>query len=172
MLNVDNASIEAAKKLGTDCRRTDMGKFSEPWTVNLGKTIGWATVYTGYHNVAYAARKASVERRELGADAVARALEIGRELTFTAAILGDFSDFANEYHSVLELDNKIVSPVFEYVPEFAEASEFWPDAPAYIAGCVFKFPVEAVKEDSVVTLTLTPFDGDVLHFVFDLAKMR
>ncbi|MGR3177915.1 MAG: hypothetical protein ACUZ8E_07645, partial [Candidatus Anammoxibacter sp.] len=80
--------------------------------------------------------------------------------------------FAREYHSMLKLGKNIIAPSFEFVPDLAVASEFWPEQPEALAGCVFKFPVEGIDENSLVTLILRPFDGDVLEFQFDLSKMK
>ncbi len=73
---------------------------------------------------------------------------------------------------MLKLGNNLISPTYEFLPEFADTSEFWPELPDSIAGCVFKFPVENVKDNSLLTLILKPFDGDVLQFDFKLSKMK
>ncbi len=61
----DKTDIERAIKCGKDNKRTSLETFSKKWTVNLGREVGWATLYTGFHNVAFKARKAHIEHKEL-----------------------------------------------------------------------------------------------------------
>lgn len=172
ILNMGSDDISHAIKYGKENKGTLLGDFAKQWTVNLGKEIGWATLYTGFHNLAYKSRKASIEHKELTPNEIDKALEMSKDLTFTVSILGDYMDFAREYHAMLKLGKDLIAPSYEYVPEYAESSEFWPESPDSVAGCVFKFPIDGIKDDSLVTLILRPFDGDVLQFSFDLSKMK
>lgn len=172
ILNISETEIDEAVKFGKENRRTLLGEFSKDWTVSLGAKVGWATLYTGFHNVAFKSRKASIENKELTKKEINRALEISKELTFTVSILGNSMDFAREYHGMLKIGKDLIAPSFEFVPDAAGSSEFWPDFPDNIAGCVFKFPIDGIDKNSTVFLILKPFDGDVLQFNFDLSAMK
>lgn len=172
ILNISGDDVNKAIEYGKKNKRMSLGDFTKEWTVNLGREIGWATLYTGFHNVAFYARKADIEHKELTTEEINKALEISKDLTFTVSILGNNMDFAQEYHVMLKLDKTFIAPTFEFIPENAEPSEFWPALPDNIAGCVFKFPLEGIDPNSLVTLILKPFDGDVLQFPFDLSKIK
>ncbi len=172
IIDLSNDDIAEAIEYGKGSKRVTLTDFTKAWDVRLGRDIGWATLYTGFHNLAFKARKACIEHKELTQDEITHALEIGKELTFTATILGYSRDFAAEYHAMLKVGDKFIAPIFEFAPEIAETSEYWPDQPASIAGCVYKFPIEGVEENALVTLILKPFDGDVLEFPFDLSAMK
>ena len=172
ILNINETEINEAIKLGEKNKRTLLGEFTKDWTVSLGKKVGWATLYTGFHNLAFKSRKASIENKELTKKEINKALEISQDLTFTVSILGNSMGFAREYHGMLKIGKDLIAPSFEFIPETTESSEFWPDSPDSIAGCVFKFPMDDIDEDSKVVLILQPFDGEVLQFNFDLSAMK
>ncbi|MGR3221086.1 MAG: hypothetical protein ACUZ8H_14915 [Candidatus Anammoxibacter sp.] len=172
LLNISGADIDEAIAYGAKNKRTILGDFSKDWTVSLGAKVGWATLYTGFHNIAYKARKASIEHKEITKKDIDRALESDSDLTFTVSLLGNYTDFAREYHSMLKFGKDLIAPSFEFIPDIAGASGYWPEEPDSIAGCVFKFPIEGIDGNSIVTLVLRPFDGDVLEFIFDLSKMK
>ena len=171
-LDLSNNDIVDAIEYGKKSRRVTLTDFTNAWTVRLGRDSGWATLYTSFHNLAFKARKACIEHKALSPEEIKQALAIGKELTFTATILGVNRDFAQEYHAMLKIGDKFIAPIFEFAPEIAEPSEYWPDQPDSIAGCVYKFPVEGVEESVLITLILKPFDGDVLEFPFDLSVMK
>ena len=172
ILGIRGDDLAEAVEYGKKNKKTKLSDFTKAWTVSLGNNVGWATLYTGFHNVAYKSRKAAIEHKELINIGINQALEISKVLTFTVSIFGNSMDFAQEYHAMIEIDKSFVPPDYEFIPEYAEPSEFWPESPDYVAGCVFKFPVNSIKEDSVVKLILKPFDGEVLQFTFDLSKMK
>lgn len=119
----DKNDIAEAIKYGKDNKRTNLTTFSRKWTVRLGKEVGWATLFTGFHNVAFKARKSHIEHKELTSNQINEAVDIGKELTFTVSILGNGADFAREYQAMLKLDNSFIAPTFDFIPEYAEASE-------------------------------------------------
>lgn len=172
IINLTQNQIKEAIDYGKKRNLILLGDFSDSWSVRLSKKEGWATLYTGYHNLAFKARKASIENYELSKQKIAEALAISDLLTFTISIFGDSIDFAQEYHASLRVNGKMISPVFEYAPEYAEPSEFWPEMPDHVAGCVAKFPLDGISPTSKVTLIMKPFDGDVLEYDFDLSRMK
>lgn len=172
IFDISGDDLAKAIEYGKNNKRTKLGDFTKAWTVSLGNDVGWATLYTGFHNVAYKSRKAAIEHKELTDIGITQALEVSKVLTFTVSILGNSMDFAQEYQAMIEVDKSFVPPDYEFIPEYAETSEFWPKSPDHVAGCVFKFPVNGIKKDSVVKLILKPFDGEVLQFTFDLSKMK
>ncbi len=172
ILKLEQDDIAEAVEYGKKSRRVLLGDFTKPWTVKLGDDVGWATIYTSFHNIAFKARKATIENKELTSKQINKALEIGEVLTFTVSVLGNNMTFAQEYHGMLQHGKKIIAPVFEYVPEESETSEYWPNMPDHVAGCVFKFSTRDIGKDDKVTLILKPFDGDVIEFKFNLSKMK
>src|SRR3989338_1245387 len=70
LINLTPGQIEEAIEYGKAGKDTKMADFSKEWTVSLGEKVGWATLYSEFHNLAYKARKAVVEKRELFPHAV------------------------------------------------------------------------------------------------------
>ena len=85
--------IQEAIEYGQKNKNLDLATFSRPWTVSLGKGQGSASLFTPYHNHAYKARKAAVERREFTNQNITEALDIGNTLTFSVTVYGDQYDF-------------------------------------------------------------------------------
>ncbi len=172
IMELDKRQIDEAIAYGQKRTRVSLTDFSERWTVSLGKNVGWATLYTGYHNLAFKSRKATIEHYELSKQQIKEALEISETITFTVSLLGNSMEFGQEYHASLRHKGKLIPPLFEYAPDYAEPSEFYPEAPDHVAGCVYKFAINDIPTTDVVTLILRPFDGEVLEFDFDLSKMK
>ena len=63
-VNLTVDQINKAIKYGHTNKRTSPKDFAAPWIVRLDEKSGWATLWTPYHNVAFKAKKAAVERRE------------------------------------------------------------------------------------------------------------
>ena len=163
-----NEAIEYAKKN----KRLSPTNFAEPWVVNLGEKSGWATLWTPYHNVAFKAKKAAVEKRELSEGEILRALHFKESLTFVVSIFGHYMEFAKGYNAILYSEDKPVYPMYAFFPDFAEPSRFYPEEPAYVAGCVYKFPVENINQNSTLKLLITSPEGNELEFAFDLVKIK
>ncbi len=170
--DLSSNQINEAIEYGKNNRRASIKDFVKPWVVQLGAKTGWATLYTPYHNVAFKAKKAAVERRELTQGEILKALRIKESLTLTVSVFGDYMQFARGYNAILFHGEKAIYPIFTYFPEYAEPSEFYPESPVYVAGCVFKFPTEEIDPDSVVTLLVTSPEGEVFKFTFDLSKIK
>jgi len=64
-LNLTPDQINEAIEYGKKNKRLSPTNFAAPWVVHLDEKSGWATLWTPYHNVAFKAKKATVERREL-----------------------------------------------------------------------------------------------------------
>jgi len=171
-LNLASNQINEAIKYGQTNRLASPKDFAAPWVVRLGEKSGWATLWTPYHNIAFKAKKASVERRELSQSEIFRALHIKESLTFAVSVFGEYMEFARGYNAILYSGDKTVYPIFSYFPDFAEPSSFYPEEPAFVAGCVYKFPIEDIDQNSKVKLLVTSPEGKELEFVFDLVKIK
>ncbi|MBM2833162.1 MAG: hypothetical protein HW406_323 [Candidatus Brocadiaceae bacterium] len=164
--------IQEAVDYGQKNKTMDMAAFSRPWIVSLGKGIGSAAVFTPFHNLAYRARKMAVERREVTGADIQQVLEGGDVLSFSTTVYGEEYDFAMHHTAQLNQKDAIIQPDFEYVPEIAEASEFWPNHPAHVARLVFKFPAKDIDFDFLATLVVIIPGGEEISFPFDLSKMK
>ena len=171
-VNLTTNQINEANKYGKTNRLASPQDFSAPWVVRLDEEKGWATLWTPYHNIAFKAKKAAVERRELSQGEILRALHIKESLTFVVSVFGEYMEFARGYNAILYSGDKIVYPIFSYFPDFAEPSSFYPENPAFVAGCVYKFPIEDINQNLEVKLLVTSPEGNEFEFVFNLAKIK
>lgn len=171
-LKLTPEEIQEAVEYGQKNKNMDMAAFSKQWTVSLDKGKGAATVFTPYHNIAYKVRKAAVERKEFTSKDIQDALEIGNALTFSVTVYGDEYDFAMHCTAKLYQKEAVIHPEFEFLPEIADASEFWPDSPSNLARLVFKFPVKGIDLSVPITLAAIAPGGDETLFNFDLLKMK
>ncbi len=170
--NLANSQINEAIEYGKKNRRMSLKEFIKPWVVHLGDEIGWATLYTAYHNVAFKSKKAAVERREMSQGEILRALHIKENMTFTVSVFGDYMEFARGYNAICSCGDKTIYPIYSYFPEYAEPSSVYPNLPSFVAGCVFKFPKEDIDPNSNITLLVTSPEGKELKFVFVLTKIK
>ncbi len=166
--NQVNEAIEYGKKN----KRLSPTNFAGPWVVHPDEKDDWATLWTPYHNVAFKAKKAAVENRELSEGEVLRALHFKESLTFVISIFGEYMEFAKGYNAILYSEDKPVYPMYSFFPDYAEPSKFYPEKPAFVAGCVYKFPIENINQNSMLKLLITSPDGNELEFSFDLAKIK
>ena len=164
--------IQEAIEYGQKNKNLDMAAFSRPWTVSLGKGQGSASLFTPYHNLACKARKAAVERREFTNQNIMEALDIGGTLTFSVTVYGEQYDFAMHYSAKIYQKDDVIQPEFEFTPEIADASEFWPNSPSHTARLVFKFPVKDIDLNTLVTFVIVAPGGEETPFDFDLSKMK
>ncbi|MFQ5957221.1 MAG: hypothetical protein ACE5KK_05565, partial [Candidatus Brocadiales bacterium] len=149
-----------------------MHDFSKEWTVTLGEKVGWATLYSEFHNLAYKARKAAVENRELRQDEIRKATLRRDVITFSVTVMTD-SLYYNYYRpSTLHIGDRIVPTSFEFQPEMCENSDYFPESPYYVAACVYQFPFQGIDPSSHVILSVVKPEGDEINFDFDLSKMR
>ena len=164
--------IQEAIEYGQKNKTTDMALFSKPWTVSLGKGKGSASLFTPYHNLAYKARKAAVERREFTNQNIQEALDVGSTLTFSVTVYGEEDNFAMYYTAKIYQKDDVIQPEFEFAPEIADASEFWPDPPSNTARLVFKFPAKDIDLNTIISLVIVVPGGEEIPFDFDLPKMK
>lgn len=171
-LKLTPEEIQKAVEYGQKNKTMDIAAFSKQWTVSLDKGKGSATLFTPYHNVAYKARKAAVERKEFTSKDIQGALEIGDAFTFSVTVYGEEYDFALHYSAKLYQKEEVIHPEFEFAPEIADASEFWPNSPCHSARLVFKFPVKNIDLNIPVTLVAVAPGGEETLFNFDLPNMK
>jgi len=171
-LNLTPNQINEAIEYGKKNKRLSPTNFAKPWVVHLDEKSGWATLWTPYHNVAFKAKKATVERRELSDGEILRALHFKESLTFVVSVFGEYMEFAKGYNAILYSEDKPIYPMYSFLPDFAEPSRFYPEEPAYVAGCVYKFPVENINQNSTLKLLVTSPEGKELEFPFDLVKIK
>ncbi|MHC4358258.1 MAG: hypothetical protein ACYSTQ_05620, partial [Planctomycetota bacterium] len=90
LMGLTPAQVEEAIQLGKAGKKADMTEFSREWAVSLGEKVGWATLYSEFHDLAYRARKAAMENRELSQGEIRKVLSGRDVITFTATILTDY----------------------------------------------------------------------------------
>ncbi|OHB94608.1 MAG: hypothetical protein A2Z58_00200 [Planctomycetes bacterium RIFCSPHIGHO2_12_42_15] len=164
--------IQEAIEYGQKNKNLDIAAFSKPWTVSLGKGKGSASLFTPYHNLAYKVRKAAVERREFTNQNIQEALDIGNALTFSATVYGEEDNFAMYYTAKIYQKDDVIQPEFEFAPEIADASEFWPNSPSNTARLVFKFPMKDIDLNTIISFVIVAPGGEETPFNFDLSKMK
>lgn len=171
-LKLTPEQVQEAIEYGQKNKNMDIAAFSKLWTVCLEKGHGSATLFTPYLNVAYKAKKSAVERKEFTNKDIAQALEIGDSLTFTATVYGDEYDFSMYYTAKIYQKDAVIQPEFEFAPEIADASEFWPNPPSHSARLVFKFPVKHIDLESLITFVVVAPGGEETPYAFDLSKLK
>ncbi|GAX61686.1 hypothetical protein SCALIN_C27_0080 [Candidatus Scalindua japonica] len=171
-LDLTPEQINEAIEYGKKNKLLSPTNFAKPWVVHLDDKDDWATLWTPYHNVAFKAKKATVEKRELSEGEILRALHFKDSLTFVVSVFGEYMEFAKGYNAILYSEDKPIYPMFSYFPDYAEPSRFYPEEPAFVAGCVYKFPVENINQNSTLKLLITSPDGNELEFPFDLVKIK
>ncbi len=171
-LKLTASQINEAVEYGKNGKRLSPTEFAAPWVVRLDEKSGWATLWTPYHNIAFKAKKAAVERRELSQGEIIRALHIKESLTLVVSVFGEHMQFAKGYNAILYSNEKPVYPIYSYFPEFAEPSSFYPEKPAYVAGCVYKFPIDDIDQNSNAKLLISSPEGKELEFDFDLVHIK
>ncbi len=172
LMDLTPAQVEEAIQLGKGGKKAGMAEFSREWVVSLGEKVGWATLYSEFHDLAYRARKAAMENRELSQSEISKVLSERDVITFTATILTDYMYYNYHRPSTLSVGDDVRAASYEFMPQMCEDSTFFPESPYYIAACVYKFPSEGIRPDSKITLSVIKPSGDVLDFEFDLSKIR
>lgn len=171
-LELSAEQIEEAAEYGKKNKNIEMSMFAKPWTVRKEKGMGSATLFTPFHNVAYKVRKFAVERRDFTKKDILNAVEIGDAFTFSVTVYGEEYDFCTHYTAKLYYKDEVVQPEYEFIPDIAEASEFWPDPPSHAARMVFKFPTKDIDSNALISLAVVAPGGEENVFDFDLSKMK
>ena len=171
-LELTTEQIQEAIEYGQKNKNMDIAAFSRPWTISKDKGKGSATLFTPFHNIAYKARKSAIERREFTSKDIMQALEIGDTFTFSVTVYGDEYDFSMYYSAKLYYKDDVIQPEFEFAPEIADASEFWPNSPSHSARLVFKFSTKDIDLNALITLAVVAPGGEETLFDFGLSKMK
>lgn len=171
-LELTMEQVQEAIEYGQKNKNMGMAAFSRPWIISKEKGKGNATFFTPFHNVAYKARKAAIEHREFTNNEIQQALEIGDTFAFSVTVYGDENNFCKYYSAKLYYKDDVIQPEFEFVPESAEASEFYPDSPCNAARLVFRFPTKGIDVNALITLAVVAPGGEETLFEFDLSKIR
>ncbi|HHT9134426.1 MAG TPA: hypothetical protein ACFYD2_05960 [Candidatus Avalokitesvara rifleensis] len=172
LINLTPGQIEEAVEYGKAGKDTKMADFSKEWTVSLGEKVGWATLYSEFHNLAYKARKAAVEKRELFPHEVKKALERRDVLTFSVTVMTDSLYYNYHRPSTLRIGDRVLPAAYEFQPKMCEDSDYFPESPYYVAACVYQFPIQGIEPNSKIILTVLKPEGDEINFDFDLSKLR
>ncbi len=171
-LEMTMGQIQEAIEYGQKNKNIGIATFSRPWTIIKEKGVGSATLFTPYHNLAYKARKSAIEWREFTKKDIQQAVEIGDTLTFSVTVYGEEYNFSKYYFAKLYYKDDVIQPEFEFAPEIADVSEFWPESPSYSARLVFKFPTKGIDLNDQITLAVVAPGGEEILFDFDLSKMK
>ncbi len=171
-LELTMEQVQEAIEYGQKNKNIDIAAFSRSWIISKDKGKGCATFFTPFHNVAYKARKAAIERREFTNKDIQQALEIGDTFAFSVTVYGDENNFCKYYSAKLYYKDDVIQPEFEFIPELAEASEFYPDSPCNAARLVFKFPTKGIDANAMITLAVVAPGGEETLFEFDLSKVK
>lgn len=143
--------------------------FDAEWRVANGSGET-ATVLTPFHRVALAARHAAFKQETLR-PAELRKLQKEQQgrLVVWVALRGKSDDFARFYAPLLRLGDREIAPAFVQNERTAAREE----GGAFLARCVYGFPIKDLKSTSRVQLVVRNADGrDVSRFTIDLSKMR
>ncbi|MDR4506936.1 MAG: hypothetical protein MRJ65_01645 [Candidatus Brocadiaceae bacterium] len=171
-LKLSPQQIQYAIEYGKKSKGEGVAKFYQSWTVSLGRGKGSASLFTPFINIAHKARKCAVERREMSEFDIQQALGYDNTLAFSVTVYGDTFNFAIYHTAKLLQKNTYILPVFEFKPDIADASEFWPESPSEMARLVFKFPADDIDPNELATLIVIAPGGEETSFPFDLEKIK
>jgi hypothetical protein len=149
-------------------RSTTSEAFDREWRVASGGES--AMVLTPFHRLAVAARHAAFKNEPLKPGDVSRVLkEDAGRLVVWVNLRGKSEDFARFYVPRLVAGEREIRASFVQNERTAIRQE---DG-AYLARCVYGFPVQDLGPRARVALLVAAADGrDVSRFTIDLASMR
>ena len=158
---------EQALRLGE--RSVTSETFDSEWRVR-GTDGATASVLTPFHRLVVAGRHAGFERKPVkSADADKLLKEQANRLVVWVQLRGKSQDFARFYEPRLLVGERRIKPSFIQNERTAARME---DG-AYLARCVYGFPINDVPGKSKVALVVADADGnDVSQFTIDLSAMR
>lgn len=163
---LSEADRRAALQLGE--RSITSEDFDREWRVR--GDAGELTVLTPFHRLAVAARHAAFKNEPLKPSEVEREMkkDAGR-LVVWVSLRGRSESFARHYAPRLVQGTREIRPAFVQNERTAQSQE---DG-AYLARCVYGFPVRDLDGRDPVTLIVADIEGrDVSRFTIDLASMR
>ena len=163
---LSEADKRAAMQVGE--RSTTSEDFDREWRVSGDG--GEVTVLTPFHRLAVAARHAAFKNESLEPPAVEREInkDAGRLIVWVS-LRGRSQTFARHYAPRLVQGTREIRPAFVQ----NERTALTQDDGAYLARCVYAFPVRDLDGRDPVTLIVADVEGrDVSRFTIDLASMR
>jgi hypothetical protein len=163
---LDEADRRAAVQVGE--RSTTSEDFDREWRVSGAG--GEVSVLTPFHRLVVAARHAAFKSEPLAPSEVERVIkkDAGRLIVW-ASLRGRREDFARHYAPRLEQGTREIRPAFVQ----NERTALPQDDGAFLARCVYGFPVRDLNARAPVALIVADVEGrDVSRFTIDLASMR
>ena len=164
---LDDGARQAALKAGE--RSTLVEGFDHEWRVNGdgGETL---TVLTPFHRLLLAARNATFKNNPLKPAEIERAVkQDAQRLIVWVHLRGRSEDFARHYVPRLLDGTRDIKATFVQNERTAPRQ----DDGAYVARCVYGFPIRDLTGNGRVELAVADSDGrDVSRFTIDLSKMR
>lgn len=150
-------------------RSTVVEGFDREWHV-AGDGGAHLTVLTPFHRLLLAARNAAFKNEPLKPSDIDRVLKQDpQRLVVLVHLRGRSEDFARYYVP------RLVDGTREIKASFVqnERTALRQDDGAYLARCLYGFPIRDLDPRGRVALTVADADGrDVSHFTIDLASMR
>jgi hypothetical protein len=128
------------------------------------------TVITPFHRLVLAARNAAFKNERMKDTEPEKLLREQQDrLVIWATLRGPREDFARYFAPRILLGDREIEPSFVQNERTAART----DSGAYLARCVYGFPVKEIAPKSRVVLVVRDPDGrDVSRFTIDLASMR
>lgn len=128
------------------------------------------TVITPFHRLVLAARHAAFRNERLKESEPEKLLRAQQDrLVIWVHLHGSREDFARFYAPRLLLPEREIEPAFVQNERTAVRT----DAGAYLARCVYGFPIKDITPTARLVLVVRDADGrDVNRFTIDLASMR
>jgi hypothetical protein len=128
------------------------------------------TVITPFHRLVLAARNAAFKNERMKDKEPEKLLREQQDrLVIWANLRGPREDFARYFAPRILLGDREIEPSFVQNERTAART----DSGAYLARCVYGFPVKEIAPKSRVVLVVRDPDGrDVSRFTIDLASMR
>ena len=166
-LTLTDAEKQTAIRAGV--RSTTQDGFDREWRVTTGGGES-ASVFTPFYRLALAARNAAFKKETLKPAEVERVIkqDAGR-LVVWVQLRGKSEDFARFYAPRLLAGTREIPPAFVQNERTAVRQE---DG-AYVARCVYGFPIQDLTGSARVALAVADADGrDVSRFTIDLGSMR
>jgi hypothetical protein len=164
---LDDGARQAALKAGE--RSTLVEGFDHEWRVNGdgGETL---TVLTPFHRLLLAARNATFKNNPLKPAEIERAVkQDAQRLIVWVHLRGRSEDFARHYVPRLLDGTRDIKATFVQNERTAPRQ----DDGAYVARCVYGFPIRDLTGNGRIELAVADSDGrDVSRFTIDLSKMR
>jgi hypothetical protein len=162
------AQKQEALRVGAASITTDAFDDAE-WRVTNGGGES-VTVLTPFHRLAVAARHAAFKNEPLKPSEPDRVLrQDGNRLVLWVQLRGPSQDFARFYKPRLRAGSQEIKPAFVQNEHTAARQQ---DG-AYVARCVYGFPVRDLTEAGRMALVIADAGGrEVSRFTIDLSTMR